>query len=162
MKTIEKKVSETLLQEDRIVTIGGVEYKAAPPSTSTLVKVSELISELPFDVLDVNKAATETLRIAKDCDKLNEILAVMILGYPRRSKRTLRYKLKLRRLAGVISEVSPEECHKALTRLLPLLQVADFFAFTAFLLGIRVTMATRKVETTASGQRSQVSSNGTV
>ena len=163
MKPIETKVSETLLQEKKVVRLGGADYEVAPPTIATLVKVSELVATLPGQTLDNEKVLGETLRIAKDCKALAEIMAVMIQGVQKPVSRLSIHKSDLKKLSQkLLYSASPVELKDAMMELLAHLQVGDFFGLTAFLLEVGITKMTRKAETTVSGPQSPVSLSGTV
>jgi hypothetical protein len=80
MDTLETKTADTVLQQPVEVEIGGKTYKAAPPSIATLILVSSAVSRLPKIHLDGKNIASESLYIAKDCEALGEIVAILILG----------------------------------------------------------------------------------
>ena len=45
--TTEERVASTLLQEKRVVELGGRRFTVAPPSVATLVRLSAVVSRLP-------------------------------------------------------------------------------------------------------------------
>lgn len=77
---IEGLVSDTILQKPYSIQIGQETYEVAPPSIATLILASELISQLPKVELDKSLVTFESLRIAKDCKVLGDIVATLILG----------------------------------------------------------------------------------
>lgn len=79
-KTIEQRVSEAVLQKPKEVVIGDRTFTVAPPSTATLLLVSEGISLLPQVSLSKDKIVEEVLFVAKDCRVLGDIVATLILG----------------------------------------------------------------------------------
>ena len=160
---VEKQVSEALLQELIVVRLGGADYEVAPPTIATLVKVSELVASMPGQKLDDERVLGETLRIAKDCKVIADIVAVMILGVQKPANRLSFHKSDLLKLSQkLFHTASPIELKDAMMRLLSHLEVGDFFGLTAFLLEVGITKKTREAETTASGPQSLVSLNGTV
>lgn len=145
-ETIEKKTAKAVLQKPEHIAIGGESYEIAPPSIATLILMSEAISELPSTNIDRDMAFTECLAMAKDCRALGDILAILILG-----ARNLETKKKLikKRLFGLIrkeyevtidnkailadkilSEMTPEEVSKVMTKALSGMQLAFFLALT--------------------------------
>ena len=46
-ETIEKKAADTVLETADVITVGGREYRIAPPTAGTLIMVSALVSVLP-------------------------------------------------------------------------------------------------------------------
>lgn len=79
-KNIETKVAETILQEPEDVVVGDTVYKVAPPSTATLILVSEAAAMMPQTKLDPERIVDEVLSIAKDCRPVGEFAAILILG----------------------------------------------------------------------------------
>jgi len=79
-KTIESKTAEAILERKKQITIGDQTYEVAQPTMATLILVSELVSQLPQTRMDPENILTETLRVAKDCRILGDIIAVLILG----------------------------------------------------------------------------------
>lgn len=80
LENIETKVAKTLLQEPEEIIVGGTVYKAAPPSTATLILVSEAAARMPQTRLDPERIVDEVLSIAKDCRPIGEFAAILILG----------------------------------------------------------------------------------
>lgn len=79
-ENIETKVARTILQEAEEITVGDTVYKAAPPSTATLILMSEAAARMPQDKLDPERIVDETLAIAKHCRPIGEFAAILILG----------------------------------------------------------------------------------
>lgn len=79
-ENIETKVAKTILQQSEEITVGDTVYKAAPPSTATLILVSEAAARMPQVKLDPERIVDEVLSIAKDCRPMGEFAAIMILG----------------------------------------------------------------------------------
>lgn len=167
MTTIEERVAETLLQDSTKVTIGGVEYSAAPPSIATLAVVSSLISLLPQRKLDKNNVVQESLSIAERGPILGEIAAVLILG-ARVSKERVKVQqtqkkrylfglirmersietesTKMKQLADEINDtLTPAELHALVANLLRSMNLGDFFALSTFLVDVNLLRA-KKVE----------------
>lgn len=171
IKTIEQKVAETILQTPEEVTIGGRKYSVAPPSTATLILVSEAVSRLPAVSPETDKIVEYTLAFARDCRPLGEIVAIMILG-----ARGLECteKVKELRLDGsylfglfkqyreveverridkkselakeLLETLSPSELHELTATLLKKMQIADFFGLTTFLTEINMLRQTKVEE----------------
>ncbi len=169
-KTIESQVADTVLQRRSEVEVGGVIYEVAPPTTATLILVSEEVSMLPQ--IEVNKETdilTETLRIAKDCSFLGDILAILILGA---NGITEKKTITKKRFFGLIEEEteieidkqkelselllrhkSPKELNELTAHILAGMEIGDFFGLTTSLIEINLIKPTREVGTTASGQQ---------
>lgn len=157
-KTIESKVSETILQKPEIVKIGDETFEVAPPSTATMILLSEAISKLPQIKLDEDRILTEVLAIAKDCDALGEIGAILILGAKRiNEKRFCRIwrksvSEKERLEKKILQELQPKELNELIAKILKGMQIGDFFGLTTSLLEVNLLRQKREVGTTAYGQ----------
>lgn len=167
-KTVEQKASEAILQKREEVEIGGVIYEVAPPSTATLILVSELVSQLPQIATDKKEILIESLRIARHCSLLGDIVAVLILGAKGlKEKRTVVKKrffglitetrehevdLKKDLAKKVLTDLKPSELEKKTLHLLHGMETASFFGLTASLIEINLMKPTRKAGMTASGQ----------
>lgn len=175
---IESKVSKTILQQPEEITVGDAVYQVSPPSTATLILMSEAAARMPQIKLDPERIVDEVLSIADECRPVGEFVAIMILGAKNlveTKKEIVRRKKK--RFFGLITTVqqvetevtidrkaelsnklledlAPRELHNLAARLLQKMQVADFFGLTTFLTEINLLRQTRRVEseTTQSGQ----------
>lgn len=159
-QTIEQKVAETILQKDNIVQVGTIHYRVAPPSIATLILASQYISKLPKIKLDDGRIVEESLRIARECKVIGDIVAILILGAKMANKNIiskLRYNNKRRRLAKkLLNNLTPNELYRLISDLLRHMEIGDFFGITTFLIDLNLTRPTKVVtETTASGQSSQ-------
>lgn len=177
-ENIETKVAQTILQQPEEVTIGDTVYQVAPPSTATLILMSEAAARMPLVKLDPNSIVDEVLAIAQDCRPLGEFCAIMILGAKGLTETTkVPVTVEKRYLRGLIKkeltvekevtvdskielskklleDLQPRELHNLTARLLQKMQIADFFGLTTFLIETNLLRQTREVvsETTASGQ----------
>ncbi len=167
-KTVEEKVSETILQQSEDIIVGNEIFKVAPPSTATLILASEAISQLPHVSLDTENIASESLYIAKDCRILGDIVAILILGAKgltetrtivkkrcfglKREECELIIDHKLILSKKLLENISPRELHNLMVRLLQFMQLGDFFGLTTSLIEINLLRKTREVGTIASGQ----------
>lgn len=79
-ENIESKVAKSILQQTEEITIGDEVMSVAPPSTATLILVSEETAKLPQLKLDSKNMASEVIYVAKDCRVLGDIVAILILG----------------------------------------------------------------------------------
>ena len=154
-KTLEREVAETILQKKKTITIGGRKYKVVQPTAATLIMISAEVSELPegMRIESGEDYFFATLRNAKDCKALGRILATMMIGARPTWIGQLLCRLRIRvRGRKLLARHSPRQLNAANTEMIRDMQVADFFALTAFLSGLNMTKAT-KAETTASGQQ---------
>lgn len=178
-KSIEKKVADTILQTPEILKVGEVEYFIYPPSTATLIMVSEIISDMPTIDEDTENVLTEVLRVAKDMKVIGKIAAVLILGAKRikeynkvvvwrrvEKKKFNFWKMKYETSVEPTSEIMLEVDELAETLLdnlsskqlkdlvserLTNMSIPDFFGLTASLSAANLLKRTREAETTASG-----------
>ena len=170
-KTIETETSDAILQTPEEVTIGEKIYSVQPPSVATLILVSEAVSRLPhFDSTQEN-VLEQSLALAKDCEPLGEIAAILILGArglketvteatdgERKGLRSLIPFLngkavttrEIDRKAELTRELletqSPRELFNLTARLLKRMQIADFFGLTTFLTEINLLRQTKVEE----------------
>lgn len=176
-KTVEQQVAETILQKTDEITVGGKTYTVAPPSTATLILVSEEVSRLPHLVLDPEKVVEESLAVAKDCLPLGNIAAILILG-AKNIKTTVKtrqtkekrylwglirrhvsvdveqvYDRKAELAKELLEDYSPKSLNMLIGGLLHKMELGDFFGLTTFLTEINLLRPTKVVtEATASGQ----------
>lgn len=168
---IENKVADTILQKPYKVEVGGVTYEVAPPSIATLVIVSSLIAKLPQVNLNEKNILLETLKVAKDCSLLGDIVATLILGADNLEEERV---IVQKRLFGIIREevkikidnqhilsdkilkkLTPRQVNNTTVEILNRMEVGDFFGLTASLIEVNLTKPTKQVgiaEMTVSGQ----------
>ncbi len=172
VESIEKRASETILQRNKSIEVGGVTYKVSPPSCATIILASEYISRLPVLEMDSANIINETLKNAKYCNVLGEIAAVLILGargvtevvevvekrFFGLLKRVKRVEVdRLKELSEkLLLDVPPADLHRGVIDCLYMMQVGDFFALTTSLIAINLTAPKKaevvKKKTTAPGQ----------
>lgn len=168
-KTIEQKVAETILQKATEVKVGDKTYNVAPPTTATLILVSEAVSQLPHLRLDDKNIVGEVLSIAKDCRVLGDVAAILILGAKGLTETVTRRKRALLPFnRGIVTETidrkaelsrellenySPSALHNLIASLLSGMDLGDFFGLTTFLTEVNLLRQTKvETETTVSGQ----------
>lgn len=153
-KNISQKTADAILQKSKKVTLGGVEYELAPPSLATLTEVSSLIARVPEISLDPDKATLEVLRIAKYCDVLGDIIAVLILGAttnPFNKQRGLfSYKKSYMKIYEEVKQramylTPPSEAFKVVLTALDTKEIPDFFLLTTSLSEVNILRETREV-----------------
>ena len=178
-ETIQARVAQTILQDDHRITLGGKEYRVAPPTLGTLIRASEMIARMP-GAIETTKGREfkDILSSAKDFGAIADFVSVLILGTKKaretvetyESKGLFRRKQKVVTTRGealsreILDSVSPEEIKEAIVPLLEGLQLNDFFITTTFLSGINLTKPTKKevgTKATASGASSAGSSSTT-
>jgi hypothetical protein len=182
MDTLETKTADAVLQQPVEVEIGGKTYEVAPPSIATLILASAAVSKLPKISLDGENIASESLYIAKDCEALGEIVAILILGAKGITETVKAVEtVEKRRFFGlvkkeekvekeeriekeeetdrksilakeILTELTPRQLSDMLGKLLAGMDLAFFFATTNSLIEINLLRKTKETETTASGQ----------
>lgn len=165
MDNIETKVADTILQKPYKVEIGGVTYEVAPPSIATLVIVSSLIAKLPQVNLNEKNVLLETLRVAKDCSVLGDIVAVLILGADnlkeeivivekhlfgiirKKTKAVIDNQYLLSK--EILNKLTPRQVNNTTIEILNRMEVGDFFGLTASLIEVNLTKPTKDLTGTA-------------
>lgn len=160
-KRIERKTADAVLQKSYEVEIGGQSYEVAPPSIATLILVSEIVSEMPEMDMEMN-ALSWSLKYAKDCKFLGDIIATLMLGAKKineerkepifslfkRLKRKRRLNVREELSKRILEELTPEEVAALAGKLLERMEIGSFFFTINFLREANILKAT----TTASGQ----------
>lgn len=153
--TVESKTAKAILEEPTDYLIQGVAIKAAPPSTATLIKVSELVSQMPSINNDTEQMIHESLRTAKHCSILGKIAAYLLLGvqgFQTIEQKTfmglIPYKKKVTagELADMILHEPPSFLSQIIIERLNALEVADFFGITTSLAEVNILKQTKKAE----------------
>lgn len=141
--SIEREIANAVLQNDIEVNIGAKAIKVPRPTLGTMMEVSKIVSECGFAEfkLDVENALSDTLKYAKESDKLAEILAMFIIG---RKNAVTRLKIfgmnicirdRVKRLKiEILDNLTP---HSIATALAEIFKQMD----CAFFLGIITTLS---------------------
>ncbi|KXB74563.1 hypothetical protein HMPREF1860_02002 [Prevotella amnii] len=164
---IEQQAADTILQNCKEVHIGNKTYHAAPPTLATLISVSRAITYLPHCKLNQDNIVAESLYIARHCEAIANILAILILGAkaynePSKTPSTILYRLlhiKPKTKGDVLSyevinTLTPTELSAIFSQLLQGMQLSDFFALTTFLTEVNLLKPTKvenKTKATAHG-----------
>lgn len=161
---IETQTSNLLNDTPTTIVLGGATYQIAPPTFANLARISGEISKLEMGTIDPEHLAEDVIREARHGYQLARIIATAIeetelATWYQRMWRKIRERITRTSLADrIYKTATPSEATQAFAEILQTLQLGDFFAFTTFLSGARVTRAT-KVETetgaTAPGASSQ-------
>lgn len=182
--SVEERVADAMLQSPVEIDLAGRHYKAEPPTVATLILVSKEISRLPHLKLDSANVASETLRVARDCESLGRIAAILLLGAKHcnepaetdaeQNKGLRRICKGLTRLFGrgsatlsrdgetrmerlsrtLLETTSPSALNALIGRLLQGMELGDFFALTAFLTEVNLTRPTKAENPTTAPGRS--------
>lgn len=161
---IETQTSQLLNDTPTTIVIGGATYQIAPPTFANLARISSEIAQLEMGTIDPAQLAEGVLREARHGYQLARIIATAIEETERttwyqRLWRKLRERITRTTLADrIYKTATPSEATQAFSEILQTLQLGDFFAFTTFLGGARITRATKvETEATAPGASSQES-----
>lgn len=163
---IEVQTSNLLNDTPTTIVLGGATYQIAPPTFANLARISSEISKLEMGTIDPEHLAEDVIREARHGYQLARIIATAIEETERKTwyERLwdkLRQRITCTTLADrIYRTATPSEATQAFAEILQTLQLGDFFAFTTFLAGARITRATKvetETEATAPGASSQAS-----
>lgn len=156
MNTIESNSADAILQKKKKIKVGKHVFCISSPTIATLIEASKEISYLPEIELDKDKYIYESLHIAKNCENLGKIVAILILGASKQtntqpSKNKLLKWLKIEnnkseieKLADYIKyNLSPKEFETLLIEVLKTMELANFFLATTSLLEVNLLKKTR-------------------
>lgn len=175
MESIEKKVTDAILQRaSDSIEIEGKVYPIAPATPATLILVSELVANMPEIATEGENLLFETLRTAKDCSVIGEIVATLILGakrikehrlvtrervftYNRFSLRKFDLVLTRKTFTEEVEEIdylselildncSPEVLSQIVSKRLLDMGISDFFGLTTSLSAANLLRRTREVD----------------
>ncbi|TXD47333.1 hypothetical protein [Polaribacter sp. IC073] len=154
---IEQKTASAILQRKEEVEINGTTYKVEPPSTATLILVSEQLANLPSEKLNQDNVIGEVFKNVENGRAIARSFAIMILGAKEIEKTNFIYRFfridKLEKLTNEIMHYEISKYVKEYVRIISLMQVQDFFMLITFLKEVNLTKTTKKViKTTAAGQ----------
>lgn len=166
-QTIESKVAAAILEKPiATIELEGVKYNIAPPSISTLILVSEIVSTLPqIENVPNDKIVYSALHHAKDFKQLGDIVAVLILGAKGLTDTVTRKVVKKRFFGLIKSEteetvtidrkaelakivldnIRPSVMLNIIVRRLNDLEIGDFFGITTSLSETNLLKPTKEV-----------------
>lgn len=145
-KTIEQKVSDVILEKASTIKIKDREFDVAAPTLATLIRISDLISTLPKVEMDKNDYISESLKIAKDCSVISEIVATMIVGVDTPKARFYQKPI-IEELSEFISKkCTLVELKELIVQLILMMEIPAFFGFTTSLIEINLIKRTREVD----------------
>lgn len=157
---VEKKVADTILQSNFTVEAGGAKFNVAPPRTATIIRLSELVVNLPM--IDSKEYLDEVLKKGRNAKVIGDVFALLVCGEipPLRIyspvsifahfKRAKRYR-KAKRHA--LYRVTPRELMLLISQILGRQEISDFFTLIASLRSANILRETKTTPTTASGQQ---------
>lgn len=150
-KTTEQQVADAILQRSDEVEIAGKTYKVAPPTTATLILVSEQASRLPAmpKPADPNQLIQSVLANARHYRALGDIAATLILGAKRimeaksEDKRKPAFAFWRKRKPAtderaelsrdILQSLSPSQLADLIVGRLATMEISSFFAITTSL-----------------------------
>ncbi|WP_424777623.1 hypothetical protein [Porphyromonas endodontalis] len=161
---IETQTNKLLNDTPTTIVVGGATYQIAPPTFANLARISSEIAQLEMGTIDPAQLAEGVLREARHGYQLARIIATAIEETERPTRlqrlwRKLRERITRTTLTDrIYRTATPSEATQAFAEILQTLQLGDFFTFTTFLSGARITRATKvesETEATARGVSSQ-------
>ena len=165
MDTVEKQVSDTILQEPYNIDLGGKTYTIARPTSGTIIEVSKYISKLPIApfIKGNDEVLTYILAYAKDCEMIGDIAATLILGRKNliETKEVVKKKWfgliknveiveidnRKRLSKELLDNCSNEELLKLISEALGMQHVAFFLSIITTLNEAKIIMAKKKAGT---------------
>lgn len=151
-RKIEKATANTVLHTPIEVVVCGKKYISVSPTLATLVRVSELIAELPVLDSKSEHILDDSMREVKNCKPVAKILATLILG-EKKGRLFSKDKRKWNKLVeDIYFHMSPAQIKAATPDLMSSMQIADFFQLTASLSEINLIRTSREAEMTQSGR----------
>lgn len=169
--TVQGKVADEVLQRPEIIEIGLMSFCVPPPTTGTLIMVSEELARFPEIKMSEDTLVYDVLREARRCEGIGRAIATILIGSKRiheweketeamPKKRPSLLKMLSRKGKEVLKEeehpvsalacdlldnASNRELQEAFAKLIQRLQLGDFFALTTFLNAINQTKPTMEV-----------------
>lgn len=150
--SVENKVADAILQRPQDIKIKGRKIAVYPPTTATLIMVSECIADLP--TFEGENLVAEVLKKAKETKPIARALAIMLLGAKRVESDKKVWIAPFKRISEVdwltdviLNDMTIEQVVSLFSARLEQMQIGDFFALTTSLKGANLTKPTKEVET---------------
>ena len=145
MKNIEKRAADTILNEAIPIRVGKKTHYVKMVSTKTLIRISGALPDLVVN--NNNDVFPETMRIAKECQFLGDILGMVIVGEKGLFVRT-RQKMMAQKC---LRELDAKQMYGYYMSIIGIAHISDFFGLTTFLLEVNILRPAQEVVTTVSG-----------
>ncbi len=152
-KTIEERTGDAVLQTSQTIQLGGKTYEVAKPTVATVIRLSELTSHLTDAKIEKDtQILSYVLENAKDCTVIGEIIATLICGYHKSTKKPFRglFKKRINPVKNlsrtILEQCSPAELNAAVVKLLGMQQIAFFFSTITSLREKNILKPTKKSE----------------
>ena len=160
--TIENSVASAILEKSiDNIDIEGVTYEIAPPSTATLILISEIVATLPV----VKKVPAEEIVTSVYYRPIGDIAAVLILGAKnlieyrtivqekrylfglirRKTETTIKVDKKAELAKIILENVSPTTLFNVVVQRLQDMEIGSFFAITTSLSEANILKPTKEV-----------------
>lgn len=161
---MEQRVSETILEQHKEITLNGESYQIAPPTFATLILFSGFVSQLPKEELNTENAIPSLLAQSDKFPFICKAIASIILGAKdfNKEEKSVHQKRKFwrfflpktqtkRQTKGEIltekilhSDIS--EIMQVFFNLLSFMKLQDFFQLTTSLIEMNLTKPTKTAE----------------
>lgn len=165
--TIENSVASAILEKSiDSIDIEGVTYEIAPPSTATLILISEIVATLPVvKKVPAEEIVTSVLHYARYYRPIGDIAAVLILGAKnlieyrtivqekrylfglirRKTETTIKVDKKAELAKIILENVSPTTLFNVVVQRLQDMEIGSFFAITTSLSEANILKPTKEV-----------------
>ncbi len=165
--TIESRVASAILEKSiDNIDIEGVTYEIAPPSTATLILISEIVATLPVvKKVPAEEIVTSVLHYARYYRPIGDIAAVLILGAKnlieyrtivqekrylfglirRKTETTIKVDKKAELAKIILENVSPTTLFNVVVQRLQDMEIGSFFAITTSLSEANILKPTKEV-----------------
>lgn len=165
--TIENSVASAILEKSiDNIDIEGVTYEIAPPSTATLILISEIVATLPVvKKVPAEEIVTSVLHYARYYRPIGDIAAVLILGAKnlieyrtivqekrylfglirRKTETTIKVDKKAELAKIILENVSPTTLFNVVVQRLQDMEIGSFFAITTSLSEANILKPTKEV-----------------
>lgn len=165
--TIESNVASAILEKNiGSIEIEGITYEIAPPSTATLILVSEIVATLPIvEKVEKTEVVNSVLHYARHFRPLGDIAAVLILGaknlieervivqekrylfglIKRKTESRVKVDKKAELAKSILENVRPTILFDVVLRRLQDMEIISFFAITTSLSEANILKPTKEV-----------------
>lgn len=165
--TIENSVAAAILEKSiGSINIDGVIYEIAPPSTATLILISEIVSTLPVvNKVPAEDIVTSVLHYAQYYRPIGDIAAILILGAKnlieerivahekrylfglirRKTEAVIKVDKKAELAKIILENVRPTTLFNVIVQRLQDMEIGSFFAITTSLSEANILKPTKEV-----------------
>lgn len=160
-KTIEGNVADTILSEPIKLKVNGHEFVIPRPTLGTMIEVSKMVSKYGVKEYDMtpNEMPTEAMRLAREMDGVDEVLAMLILGRKKAYKGGISlFGFEIRRpnykryAEWLRDNITPQGMANVLIGVMSGMESGFFLATITSLSKMNLLKPTKQTAQTASGQ----------